>query len=106
MKSECIELDTDSRNWIPDNLSDQWFADNLSDQWFAMMDEFKAPWRMRRGAARSNFPAASRKKIFSLGKQEGRNREKRGERAARPLAKKNHGRAARAPLVFRRMDRA
>jgi hypothetical protein len=91
MKSECIELDTDRRNWIPDNLSDQWF-DNLSDQWFAMMDEFKAPWRRRGGAARSNFPAASRKKIFSLGKQEGRNREKRECASCMP--------------PFRRMDRA
>jgi hypothetical protein len=26
MKSERIELNTDSRNWIPDYLSDQWFA--------------------------------------------------------------------------------
>ena len=39
-----------------------------------MMDEFTAPRRR----ARSNFPAASRKKIFSLGKQEGRNRKKDG----------------------------
>jgi hypothetical protein len=28
MKSECIELNTDRRNWIPDNLSDQWFVIN------------------------------------------------------------------------------